>query len=73
MRAYGANEARIAALVPIVEESDGIYKFIVSMMTAMHMIIGSVEVLEGLRDKFKVYLPKCNLFYHIHLKDYKIK
>ena len=30
------NEVRIAALVPLVEESDGIYKFINSMMTAMH-------------------------------------
>jgi hypothetical protein len=61
IKSYGANECRVAALVPLVEESQGIYKyqecvfpflmsrFIVSMMTAMHMIIGSVEVLAPLR------------------------
>ncbi|KAH6570533.1 hypothetical protein BASA50_007272 [Batrachochytrium salamandrivorans] len=53
LRAMGHNEARIAALVPLVEESFGIYQFIVSMMAAMHQIIGSVEVLGPLRDKFK--------------------
>lgn len=47
------NEARISALVPLVEESYGIYQFIFSMMTAMHQIIGSVEVLCPLRDQFK--------------------
>jgi hypothetical protein len=36
LRSYGNNEARIAALVPLVEESFGIYQFIVSMMAAMH-------------------------------------
>jgi huntingtin-interacting protein 1-related protein len=36
LRTFGNNEARIAALVPLVEESFGIYQFIVSMMTAMH-------------------------------------
>jgi hypothetical protein len=30
------NECRIAALVPLVEESYGIYKFITSMLRAMH-------------------------------------
>ena len=30
------NECRIAALVPLVEESYGIYLFITSMMKAMH-------------------------------------
>ncbi|EGF78054.1 hypothetical protein BATDEDRAFT_20599 [Batrachochytrium dendrobatidis JAM81] len=53
LRSMGQNEARIAALVPLVEESFGIYQFILSMMTAMHQIIGSVEVLGPLRDKFK--------------------
>ena len=36
LRPPGNNEARIAALVPLVEESYGIYQFIESMMTAMH-------------------------------------
>jgi huntingtin-interacting protein 1-related protein len=30
------NECRIAALVPFVQESYGIYKFITSMLRAMH-------------------------------------
>lgn len=30
------NECRIASLVPLVEESYGIYKFITSMLRAMH-------------------------------------
>lgn len=51
-RASTNNEARISALVPLVEESYGIYQFIVSMMSAMHQIIGSIEVLAPLRDGF---------------------
>ncbi|KNC96299.1 uncharacterized protein SPPG_08451 [Spizellomyces punctatus DAOM BR117] len=46
------NEARIAALVPLVEESHGIYQFLINMLMAMHKIIGSVEVLAPLREKF---------------------
>lgn len=30
------NECRIAALVPLVEESYGIYKFVMSMLIALH-------------------------------------
>ncbi len=36
LRPTSNNEARIAALVPLVEESYGIYEFLVSMLTAMH-------------------------------------
>ncbi|KAJ3417166.1 sla2 Src-like adaptor 2 [Chytridiales sp. JEL 0842] len=46
------NECRIAALVPLVEESYGIYQFLVNMLTAMHQIIGSPEVLAPLRENF---------------------
>lgn len=35
-RHHSNNECRIASLVPLVEESYGIYKFITSMMRAMH-------------------------------------
>jgi hypothetical protein len=62
LQGYSSNECRIAALVPLVEESNGIYLFLISMLTAMHMsklvfaltipVIGSVEVLAPLRDKF---------------------
>ncbi len=30
------NECRISALVPLVQESYGIYKFVTSMLRAMH-------------------------------------
>ncbi|KAJ3079750.1 sla2 Src-like adaptor 2 [Quaeritorhiza haematococci] len=70
-RGTSTNEARIAALVPLVEESYGIYQFLVSMLTAMHQIIGSVEVLAPLREKFnaghyamfKFYYECSNLKY----------
>ncbi|KAI8819450.1 ANTH domain-containing protein [Fimicolochytrium jonesii] len=58
------NEARIAALVPLVEESYGIYQFLVTMLTAMHQIMGSVEVLAPLRDKFKAGHFALFKFYH---------
>ena len=35
-RAGANNECRISALVPLVQESYGIYKFITSMLRAMH-------------------------------------
>jgi len=35
-RGVGNNECRISALVPLVTESYGIYKFITSMLRAMH-------------------------------------
>jgi hypothetical protein len=35
-RSGGNNECRISALVPLVQESYGIYKFITSMLRAMH-------------------------------------
>ncbi|KAI8921078.1 ANTH domain-containing protein [Powellomyces hirtus] len=58
------NEARIAALVPLVEESHGIYQFLVTMLTAMHQIIGSVEVLAPLREKFNAGHYALFRFYH---------
>lgn len=36
------NECRIAALVPLVQESYGIYKFITSMLRAMHTALGGM-------------------------------
>jgi hypothetical protein len=36
LRATSNNEARISALVPLVEESYGVYEFLVSMLMGMH-------------------------------------
>ena len=33
---HSANECRISALVPLVQESYGLYKFVTSMLRAMH-------------------------------------
>jgi hypothetical protein len=43
------NECRIAALVPLVQESYGIYKFITSMLRAMHtsMLVQSTVLLSA--------------------------
>jgi huntingtin-interacting protein 1-related protein len=39
LKSYGSNELRTSVLVPLVEESYGIYQFIVPMMAAMHTSI----------------------------------
>lgn len=41
-RHVGNNECRISALVPLVQESYGIYKFITSMLRAMHSSTSAV-------------------------------
>ncbi|KAG4279006.1 hypothetical protein FPRO04_06327 [Fusarium proliferatum] len=51
-RNVGNNECRIAALVPLVQESYGIYKFITSMLRAMHSTTGDDEALEPLRERY---------------------
>ncbi|ORX52152.1 hypothetical protein BCR36DRAFT_403914 [Piromyces finnis] len=57
------NECRISALVPLIEESYNIYKFLQSMLMAMHKKIGSTDVLKPLRDKFKELHYKLLKFY----------
>lgn len=44
------NESRIAALVPLVQESYGIYKFITSMLRAMHTSASSLPSLLSAAD-----------------------
>ncbi|SCU95907.1 LAFA_0G03092g1_1 [Lachancea sp. 'fantastica'] len=46
------NECRISALVPLVSESYGIYKFIMSMIRAMHSQTGEDGALEPLYSRF---------------------
>ncbi|CAO3692072.1 unnamed protein product [Umbelopsis ramanniana] len=46
------NECRIAALVPLVEESYGIYKFITSMLRAMHRRTDATDALSELRARY---------------------
>lgn len=46
------NLCRISALVPLISESYGIYKFCTSMLRAMHQQLGDDEALMGLFDRF---------------------
>ncbi|KAJ1563219.1 sla2 Src-like adaptor 2 [Cladochytrium tenue] len=58
------NECRISALIPLVEESYGIYRFLISMLSAMHQIVGSVDVLAPLREQFNQSHYQLYKFYY---------
>ncbi|KAI9248285.1 I/LWEQ domain-containing protein [Phascolomyces articulosus] len=71
------NECRIASLVPLVEESYGIYIFITSMLRAMHKRTGATDALAPLRQRYngqhynllKFYYECSNLKYLTSLID----
>ena len=58
------NECRISALVPLVQESYGIYKFITSMLRAMHTTTGDDEALEPLRGRYDTQHYRLLKFYY---------
>ncbi|GAB1205745.1 hypothetical protein APSETT445_004424 [Aspergillus pseudonomiae] len=68
------NECRISALVPLVQESYGIYKFITSMLRAMHtsrrylpsfcLATGDAEALEPLRGRYDAQHFRLVRFYY---------
>ncbi|RAH43360.1 putative cytoskeleton assembly control protein Sla2 [Aspergillus aculeatinus CBS 121060] len=58
------NECRISALVPLVQESYGIYKFITSMLRAMHTTTGDHEALEPLRGRYDAQHYRLVRFYY---------
>lgn len=62
-RGASNNECRISALVPLVEESYGIYCFLKSMLTAMHQRVASAEPLEPLVEKFNAAHHALRQFY----------
>lgn len=58
------NECRISALVPLVQESYGIYKFITSMLRAMHtgMLIPSPwSMCRLIADCYLLQLPEMTM------------
>lgn len=63
-RHAGNNECRISALVPLVQESYGIYKFITSMLRAMHSTTGDDEALEPLRSRYEAQHYRLTKFYY---------
>ncbi|KAK1146635.1 sla2 Src-like adaptor 2 [Aspergillus melleus] len=58
------NECRISSLVPLVQESYGIYKFITSMLRAMHTTTGDAEALEPLRGRYDAQHYRLVRFYY---------
>ncbi|CAL1694948.1 unnamed protein product [Somion occarium] len=58
------NECRISALVPLVKESWGIYRFITSMLRAMHRRTDDHEALEPLRQRFSAQHYALRKFYY---------
>lgn len=63
-RAGGNNECRISALVPLVQESYGIYTFITSMLRAMHTTTGDDDALEPLRGRYDSQHYRLLRFYY---------
>ncbi|GAO52542.1 hypothetical protein G7K_6616-t1 [Saitoella complicata NRRL Y-17804] len=63
-RSGSSNECRISALVPLVVESYGIYKFITSMLRAMHANTDSSEALEPLRSRYNAQHYRLLKFYY---------
>ena len=47
------NECQISSLVPLVKESYGIYKFLTSMLRAMHRRTDAIDALEPLRGRYQ--------------------
>ncbi|KAK8024035.1 SLA2 protein [Apiospora rasikravindrae] len=63
-RNVGNNECRISALVALVQESYGIYKFITSMLRAMHSTTGDNDALEPLRERYNAQHYRLVKFYY---------
>jgi myosin heavy subunit len=58
------SECRISALVPLVQESYGIYKFLTSMLRAMHTTLGDEEVLQPLHGRYDMQHYRLVKFYY---------
>nr|DAB41638.1 TPA_exp: cytoskeleton assembly control protein [Thielaviopsis musarum] len=63
-RNVGNNECRISALVPLVAESYGIYKFITSMLRAMHTTTGETDLLAPLCERYNAQHYRLVKFYY---------
>lgn len=57
------SECKISALVPLVAESYGIYKFITSMLRAIYRSTGSDDALEPLRQRYDSQHSRLFEFY----------
>ncbi|KAH3684484.1 hypothetical protein WICPIJ_004544, partial [Wickerhamomyces pijperi] len=57
------SECIISALVPLIAESYGLYKFLISMLRAMYRSSQSDDVIAPLKDKFDVQHRRLYDFY----------
>lgn len=63
-RGSANNECRISSLVPLVKESYGIYKFLTSMLRAMHRRTDAMDALEPLRGRYNAQHYSLRRFYY---------
>lgn len=63
-RGSAHNECRISSLVPLVKESYGIYKFLTSMLRAMHRRTDAMDALEPLRGRYNSQHFSLRRFYY---------
>ncbi|KAK7205122.1 putative cytoskeleton assembly control protein Sla2 [Myxozyma melibiosi] len=63
-RPGSSNECRISSLVALVHESYGIYKFVTSMLRAMHATTNSDDALEPLRIRYEAQHHRLHKFYY---------
>ncbi len=63
-RGSANNECRISSLVPLVKESYGIYKFLTSMLRAMHRRTDAMDALEPLRARYDNQHHDLRRFYY---------
>ncbi|TIB73304.1 hypothetical protein E3Q23_03038 [Wallemia mellicola] len=65
LRGISNNECRISSLVPLVKESYGIYRFITSMLRAMHRRVDNAdEVLQPLVQRYNGQHHQLRKFYY---------
>ncbi|KAK9459953.1 ANTH domain-containing protein [Lipomyces oligophaga] len=63
-RPGSSNECRISSLVGLVYESYGIYRFVTSMLRAMHASTNSDDALEPLRIRYEAQHHRLHKFYY---------
>jgi hypothetical protein len=62
-RVTGQNECRLSALATLIEESYGIYKFMTSMLSAMHLCVDSPDPLVPLVERYNQQFWDLKAFY----------
>ncbi|WFD29442.1 sla2 Src-like adaptor 2 [Malassezia sp. CBS 17886] len=63
LRGRKNNECQISSLVPLVKESYGVYKFLTSMLRAMHRRTDALDALEPLRGRYAQQHHELRRFY----------